>query len=78
MAVYHTNTYLGLYNVPGVAEADVVIRVVEPQAVFKILFSILAHLQTSKDLREMLGYEYNVMWEKKYLLVFLSRFAVQI
>lgn len=41
------HTHLSLDNVPGVAEADVIVRVVEPQAIFKILFSVLAHLRES-------------------------------
>lgn len=41
------HTHLSLDNVPGIAEADVIVRVVEAQAVFKVLFSILTHLQKS-------------------------------
>ncbi len=41
------HTHLSLDNVPGVAETDVIVRVVEPQAVFQILLSVLAHLQKS-------------------------------
>lgn len=40
--------HLGLDDVPGVPQADVVLRVVEHQAVLQVLLGVLPHLGTKE------------------------------